>query len=237
MIRIGICEDDLEQLKVLSNMMMKISVQLNVNLSIKNFISGDGLLKFYNEGNKLDILFLDIILGEQNGMDIAVDLRHLDNNVEIIFTTTETRYILKAFEIRAYRYIIKPLQFTDIKKQLISCLESFDNKNKKLVINRNFEKIFINISDILYAETRNKELTVYTEKGAYTVFRSLRKIEEDINSNDFVRCHNTYLVNLDKIESAKNNSLIINNQKIPISRTKSKEFKIALTNFLSKKLG
>ena len=91
--------------------------------------------------------------------------------------------------MRAFRYILKPLEFNDIKDKLNTCISYIKKKVEKLLISTNYEKVLINTSDILFIEVNDKKLNIYTKKRNYTIFKSLKTIEKDINSDQFFRCH------------------------------------------------
>lgn len=92
--------------------------------------------------------------------------------------------------------------------------------------------IVLNTDDILYVEVIRKEITIYTESEKYSIKMSLKSLEDMLNGKNFFKCHNSYLVNLDKVSHIDQHFATIKNFKIPISRPKYKEFKIALTSHL-----
>lgn len=101
MLNIVICEDDLPQRLLLYNYLDKILNDICLDYDILEFSSAEELLTNYPR--KLDILFLDIQMGDLSGMDVARKIRNFDSRVEIIFTTAIAEYIYEGYEVRAYR--------------------------------------------------------------------------------------------------------------------------------------
>lgn len=120
MLKIALCEDEQLQRESIKNY-IDMSL-LNRNYEIFEFKSGEELIANYPQ--KLDILFLDIQMDKINGMDTARKIRTFDNNVEIIFITGIWDY-----EVRAYRYIIKPIDFNSFETQINLCIKEIENQS------------------------------------------------------------------------------------------------------------
>ena len=111
MIKIAICEDEKEQQELLKSYIDQIFDGLSVKYELEIYNLGEELLDSYSKD--IDILLLDIQMGQINGMDTARKIRELDDKVEIIFITSLIEYVLEGYEVRAYRYLIKPIKYDD----------------------------------------------------------------------------------------------------------------------------
>lgn len=170
-----------------------------------------------------------------SGMDIARRIREVDCNSEIIFTTAVVDYIQDGYEVRAYRYLIKPIEFNELKKHVLSCVEDISKRNENNLIIQNKGIVYkISIDSITYIEVRDKDITIHTIDQSYDIKNSLSKIEKELNEHNckFYRCHKSYLVNMNHIQYIKQNVVLVNNAEIPVSRSKIKDFKIKLANVL-----
>lgn len=233
MIKIAVCEDDKIQRENMKEYLYKILSENNTKHEIIEFESGEELLSKYPQN--IDILLLDIQMGELNGMETARKIRIFDNKVEIIFTTAVLEYIQEGYEVRAYRYLIKPIKFNEFEKQINSCITDIINrKNNYLVISQKNNLNRIEISSILFIETKigKRELIVYTKDGIQYVKTTMNKIEKELEKHNFVRCHSGYMVNLCEIEALNQGMVIIKDNQIPVSKRKIKEVKEKLTNVL-----
>lgn len=234
-LNICVCDDEILHRSILRESLIKTLDEESLDYQLIEYCSGEDLLDNYNKNN-IDILFLDIQMNELSGMDTARKIREFDKNVEIIFTTSIAQYVFEAYEVNAYRYLIKPLEYEEVKKQLKFCISEYLSKNSMVSIESNKETIIFPIGDILYAEVIRKEVTIYTESKVHTIEISMKRVERKLLNYSFFRCHHSYLVNLKKINELKNKSIFINDLEIPISRAKYKDLKIRLTNLLGNSL-
>ena len=100
------------------------------NYEVLEFVSGEDLLSNYP--NNIDLLFLDIQMNGLNGMDVARRIREFDNNVEIIFTTSVLDYVCEGYEVNAYRYMLKPIEYNIFKNNMGKCIENIIKKKTKI---------------------------------------------------------------------------------------------------------
>lgn len=230
MLNISICEDEKIQADELEKMIQEKLNNINIDYSIQKFSSGEELLNAYSEDT--DIIFLDIKMSKLSGMDTARKIRKIDKNVEIIFTTALQEYVFEAYEVRAFRYLLKPIDKELLFNYLELCINELNSRNKKICLKNKSDMIVLNTDDILYVEVIRKEITIYTETENYSIKMSLKSLEDMLNGKNFFKCHNSYLVNLDKVSHIDQHFATIKDFKIPISRPKYKEFKIALASHL-----
>ncbi|WGX75226.1 response regulator [Paraclostridium bifermentans] len=154
MIRIAICEDEKDQQELLEGYINEAFKSLSLQYKLDIFSSGEELLERYSKD--FDIVLLDIQLGEINGMDTARKIRILDNNVEIIFITSLIEYALEGYEVRAYRYLVKPVKYENLKDNIISCIKEVEIKNKYIIVKEQGNQIKLDINEITYIEVQKK---------------------------------------------------------------------------------
>lgn len=237
MIKIAICEDEKVHQELITKNLQKLFNELSLDYEVYLFNSGEQLLENYPED--IDIFLLDIQMNELSGMDIARKIREIDKNtVEIIFTTSLIEYVQEGYEVRAYRYLLKPIEFKDIKKHITACIEEIHmKKDKYLVISNKYDNYKIKIDTILYIEVQNKDITIHTLDSDYKVKMSMNKIEKELKEYSFFRCHKSFLININFVENVKQYIAILENgQEVPVSRYKFKQFKTVFLNSLRKVL-
>lgn len=235
MIRIAICEDEKEQQELLKNYIEKIFEGLSIKYSLDMFNSGEELLENYSKD--IDLILLDIQLGEINGMDTARKIRVLDNNVEIIFITSLIEYALEGYKVRAYRYLVKPVKYDDIKENIINCIKELEIKNKYIIIKKQGNQIKLDINEITYIEVQKETITIHTVNEIYKISGTMNNIEKEIDCSRFFRCHKSFLVNLEHIKIIKQYVAILeNNEEVPVSRYRFKETKDKFFDLIEDKL-
>ncbi|GAA0865710.1 LytTR family DNA-binding domain-containing protein [Paraclostridium tenue] len=233
MLKIAICEDEVKQQEILEQYIDKILTEITKDYEILTFISGEELLENYPEN--VDIFLLDIKMDKLNGMEIAKKIREIDKKeVEIIFTTSLVKYIQDGYEVRAYRYLLKPIKFDDLKKHLTSCIKEINEKKENyIVVNGKNDVYKINISHITYIEIQNKDMTIHTIDKDYNIKMSIDKIEKELSIYNFFRCHKSFLVNISYIENIKQYIAILENKdEVPISRHRFKETKVRFLSYI-----
>jgi len=175
---------------------------------------------------KIDLIFLDIMMPEMTGMQFLKSLT--SNHPQIIFITSEKEFAVEAFEYEVTDYIIKPIseerflkavyRAAEIHNASISSRES--KKNIFVRVNGNFVKI--ELSQISYIEALADYVMIYTTGPRYTVHLKMKTIEDYLSSVSFARIHNSFIVNLEKISKVEDNTVIIDQKVIPISRARFK---------------
>ncbi|CEN93828.1 LytR/AlgR family response regulator transcription factor [Paraclostridium sordellii] len=235
MLNIVICEDEIEQQEILKDYLEQILNEINRKYEILIFNSGEALFNNYPEN--IDIFLLDIQMDGLNGMEVARKIRQIDKKeVEIIFTTSLIEYIQEGYEVRAYRYLLKPIKLEDLKKHIILCIEELTkNKESYIAVNEKNNTCKVKISEITYIEIQKREMTIHTINEDYTINSSMSKLENELSKYNFYRCHKSFMVNIDFIKNIKQYIAILDNkEEVPISRYRFKETKSRFLSYLGR---
>lgn len=232
MIRVAICEDEREIQLLIEDYIKEILKSINVEYEIQKYNSGEELLEC-NLKN-IDILLLDIQMGQLNGMDTARKIREVDNKMEIIFITSLIDYIQEGYEVRAYRYLLKPIKLEELEKHVLTCIKEIEkNKNHYILIKNKSNTYKIYSNEIKYIEVQKKDMRIHTINKTFDVKYSLEKIEKDLNSDEFVRCHKSFIINLNYVENIKLNTAILESgEEVSVSRYRYKDVKERFLKFL-----
>ncbi|CCL16398.1 LytTR family DNA-binding domain-containing protein [Clostridioides difficile] len=231
MYRIVICEDDITQIAFLRECILKSLEGISSQIELFEFNSGEELLETNLEG--IDIFFLDIKMLQLTGMDVAKIIRETNDTSEIIFITSIVDYIQEGYKVRAYRYLLKPIDFGDLNESILSCISDIIKKRENFMLIENkgiINKILIN--SIMYIEVRKKVLTIHTKNDTYYTKNSMDKIELELEKYNFFRCHKSYLINLEYIQFICKNTVVINGKDIPVSKYRMANLKKKLTYVL-----
>jgi DNA-binding LytR/AlgR family response regulator len=231
MINIGICDDELHYRSKIKDILKEILSSYPINCNIYEFSSGEELLNDYPKD--LDILIMDIQMKRINGMDTARKIREFDENLEIIFMTSFAEFMQEGYEVKAYRYILKPINERKISKNILPCInEMMKKRNNYLTINVKNYVDRVKIDSIIYIETDRPNILIYTHDNMYTTKMSISKMEKILSEHGFFRCHNSYIVKLKLVESMNGNTVVVDGKSIPISKYRVKDLKLAITNIL-----
>ncbi|WP_131067818.1 LytR/AlgR family response regulator transcription factor [Clostridioides difficile] len=231
MYRIVICEDDITQIAFLRECILKSLEGISSQIELFEFNSGEELLETNLEG--IDIFFLDIKMLQLTGMDVAKIIRETNDTSEIIFITSIVDYIQEGYKVRAYRYLLKPIDFGDLNESILSCISYIIKKRENFMLIENkgiINKILIN--SIMYIEVRKKVLTIHTKNDTYYTKNSMDKIELELEKYNFFRCHKSYLINLEYIQFICKKTVVINDEDVPVSKYRMADLKKKLTYVL-----
>ena len=234
MIRIAVCDDSPEFLQQAVNMVERWSEESEVPAEIYRFDNGDALLA-KNAVTHMDIIFLDIIMPLQSGIDTAKELRQSDKAVKIIFLTSSPEFALDSYEVKAQDYLLKPVTYEKVKETLTECSHTFEEEPKNIVLKTAFGYQKLYFHDMEYAEAQNKRVVFYLRTGkTVESAESLHSLEDRLCLNDgFFKCHRSYLVYLPNVDHFNMTEIITKSgRSIPIARGYGKAFKEAYFAFV-----
>ena len=177
--------------------------------------------------NHLDILFLAIHMQQISGLEFA---KVVPKNVKIVFTTAFKEYAIEAYKVNAFDYLLKPVTYERL-AQLLNELSSMrPAATDELVIKTSFGYHALRLSDIEYAEARNKHVVFHLRDGRdIEALESFRSVEDRLEQNAvFFKCHRSYQVNLRNIDHFDRTDIVMRSGAcIPLSRSCKQGFQDA----------
>lgn len=231
MVKIAFCDDDLSVLKELCDLLERYCVDRNRAMEHKAYGSPLDLLSEMERGTRYDILFLDILMPGENGIDTAAEIRSFDNNVKIIFLTSSSEFAVQSYAVGAYFYQLKPIWKESFFCLLDSVLSTCEQEQSASLILRCKNGITrIELNQLEYCEVIHRTLFFHLHSGK--VLESIGNMDEMSNKllpcGGFFRPHRSYLVNLDYVQSLSYRAITMSClTEIPIPRGKYQEVKNA----------
>ena len=204
MLNFVVCDDNFQVLNRLSKMLESIFINNNIDAKIGLQAQEANDVINYVEHNKVDVLILDINLkSETNGCDIANIVRQKNKDLYIIFTTGHLEYALMAYKYKTFDYLPKPITEEKLEETINRLVDDMKNSPKKF-IRLNNNKTIINEDEINYIKKDGMKLVFCTDNRNYEAYSSFSKIENCLPDN-FVRCHKSYIANVNKISDINYN--------------------------------
>lgn len=234
-LKIAICDDNEEIISKLNKIVQNHMKVKCIKYEIFTYIYPKPLL---DSKDKYDIIFLDIDLGDENGIEIAKKIREYDKNVKIIFATSYTEYMSKAFSVHAFSYLTKPFKDEDVILCLDEAISYLETPKKSVKINlpTNNGDILIECDDIIHIESIARQLVITTTKTKLmttTYNTNITKLLNLLPADEFKSPHRSFIVNLNYINAIKGHELnMCDGVIIPISKNKVLEFRKEFNNFL-----
>jgi len=242
--------NELKKIKVLI-----IDDELPARSLIKTFLSSDNQFEVIGEVAdgfsavkeintlKPDLIFLDIQMPKLTGFEV---LELLEYQPIIIFSTAFDSFAVKAFEQNAIDYLLKPYNSLRFKSALVKAKEKIENQNisakeeitkinefvknqiqiiERITVKKNSKIFIIKSEDVYFFEAQDDYVLFYTEKEKFIKDFTMKFLDEHLDSNNFVRIHRSFIVNLnfiDKIEQFEKESYYVfmkNNSKVKASKS------------------
>ena len=230
---IGICDDIPEYVNQLTQYVNNYFWDLNIKPKVMAFSSGKELLECKDE---IDILFLDIELGDYNALNLVKDYRSKYRNTLLIIVTSYEQYLDDAMDLDILRYIDKPLEKERIFVALDRAVERINN-GKICICDKSNHIYHIKKRDIIYIESYLKRVYIYTNNDTIVANISLKDLKEKILSTLYFACpHNSYVVNLNYLKLYSRAKIIINvgnkTVDIPVSSRHQTDFRKAYLNYM-----
>ena len=193
-------------------------------------------IQFLNSGEPVDLLFLDIDMPGLSGLDF---LKLVRVKPIVIITTAYPQYAINGFELGVIDYLLKPISMNRLetainkaKKWLFLKEHDLDEKgnNDFLYVKSNgrYEKILF--SKILYVEAANNYVFIHTAEKRFITYHTLKGIEGQLPSGEFVKVHKSYIISRSHIDSIKGSEIVINEIHIPLSRNFKDNFQKEVIN-------
>lgn len=229
MLKIAFCDDDLEILKELGILLDKYKKERDEDLTCTVFQSPLELLAAIEKGFSFDILFLDILMPGENGIETAKEIRQYDNNMKIIFLTSSPEFAVQSYTVGAYFYQLKPVWEESFFRLMDAVLAECEKKKKNSLILRSKDGITrIDLQQLEYCEVLGRKLLFHLENGA--VLESAGSLDDLAGQlmqySNFFRPHRSFLVNMEYIQNISSRSIkMVNDAEIPIPHGKCSEIK------------
>lgn len=229
MLNICLCDDDRNVLNYYSNRICEISDKNNYVLKIETFMSGESLIFEVEENpNRFNIIIIDIIMKNIDGIETTKILRKYGYTGIIIFLTSSKEFALDSFKVEPLNYILKndsDNRFNDI--FLKAAIQVYKNSNKNIIISTKTKSKVINLDMIVYMESLNKKVILHKVSGESEEINCVFKdIYDKVKNNGFIRCHKSYVVNMRYIQTFNKFQCMLQREIIvPIGRKYSQDFK------------
>jgi len=235
MIKIAICDDSEYIRKQNEDLIVKYSIQRDLDCSIKQFETGEKLLEAVDE---FDLIFLDYQFEDKgaDGMEIARRIRGRNSDVTIIFLSAYTNVVFETFSVSAFRFLVKPLEEAKLFEAMDAYVEGL-KKDNQIRVKASGAEFVVKEGRIAYLEADDKTCVLHfiDNKGDVTSTETLSALEEKVSGDSFFRCHKSFLVNMKHIDSFTHSDITLQNgMRVPVSRQKYKPFCEAYTDFLTR---
>lgn len=186
---------------------------------------------------RFDLAYLDILLQDINGIDIAKALTKVNPLCLIIFVTNYKEYVSDAFTLKVFQYLFKPFDEKFFYHELHRAYQKYKTLSAFYPINTTEGKQYVQPTKIMYIETYYKTIFIAHEHDIYkSHIKNLQYLKTFFHEYDFVQTHQSYYVNMNYIQKIQRHYLILHNGlTIPISLSKLPKVQNAFYTFIMEK--
>ncbi len=220
--RIVICDDDDGCCSQIEKWILEYEKQKNINIEVEIYNSAEALVKHIENGYVFDGIYLDIELPKKNGVELGHIIREkMDATViSIIFISGKTQYCIELFELEPLNFHQKPLLKEWIEKDLDKIVKRRGENAKTITYKERGLQRSIFVKDVVYIASDGNLLDITLSNGEIVTIRgSFSSISDGYEMECLIRCHKSYMVNLNHVSEYKRGWLFINNgKKIPVGK-------------------
>ena len=210
-----IIDDETKARSVMKTMLTEFFPEINSVITANNLVNG---VKSIRENNP-DIVFLDVQMPKLTGLEL---LELVEENPHIIFTTAYDAYAIKAFDLNAVDYLLKPFSKERFNKALDKVFEKIEGTTKtnnvtqlknhiaenkvldKIVVKSNSNIHVIPLAEVIYIESEDDYVMIHTNKGKHLKHQTMKFYEQQLDANKFIRIHRSFIVNVSEINKIEN---------------------------------
>lgn len=233
MLRIAVVDDEAEQRELIERFLLRFAREQKREIRVDTYCNAFDFLALFDQ--RYDAVFLDIQMPDANGIQVAEEIRAVDQRVKIVFITNLGQYAVQGYAVRAMDFIVKPLEWEGFNEKMLRFCRDYDEEQPRFITIHNADGLVrLRTDRIVFAEIVNRKLHVHTLDGDYSVYESLTDFEKSLGDDKrFFRCHTSVVVSLMYVERVTGNSAVVPGGEVPVSKQKRAAFMRALTNQLA----
>ncbi len=224
---IAVCDDESAVCEYLRDRITDLLAKWDIDGKVFVFNDGEPLASAFESGQAdFNLIFLDITMKSCDGLCAAKRIRAVDKDVMIVFVTASAEYVFSGYEVRAFRYILKPELMNGFPRVFKECVDEITHSgDARYVFQSGSESTSLPVRDILLFESNKRIITLKTVSGReYTFYGKLDEVEQTLKKQDFVRCHQSFLINATKISSLMPSSAVLSDGTVvPVSKHRARE--------------
>lgn len=226
---VAVCDDERVWQEKLEKLLKEYSAEKHIDVFISYFSDGVSLVE---SGRKFDIIFMDYQMNTLNGIEAAQKINELKNDSVIIFVSAYTDVALDTFEVKAYRFLAKPIN----RKKLFKAIDDYRaemDSDHFLIFKTHEGTIRLKVSEIVYVEALGSHSKIHTIKSDYEIFINLKAIQNKLPEDKFFRCHKAFLTSFMHIQSHSNTAIRYDDgSTVYISRNYLPKFRKAFEEYI-----
>lgn len=191
---------------------------------------------FLTAKQHLDLLLMDIDLGDGSGIELAKGAKHADSGTCVIFVTAHPEYVEESFEVEPVYFLVKPIRPDSFHRAMDRAMERLaaERQESRLTVTFQNRVSAVALRDISYNEFSVRSATIHAGTRVLRTYEKLSSLQQRVDSR-FIQCHKSYLVNMDYVIGFQGNALeLCGGVEIPVSQSRAKVTRETLLHHLTR---
>ncbi|MCL1883102.1 MAG: LytTR family DNA-binding domain-containing protein [Defluviitaleaceae bacterium] len=236
MLKVAICDDEHWQIDILAGYITALAGTYP-NMEYHVYRSGLDLSEHYQRAQVedfYDIIFLDVEMGNCNGLDIAAKIRETDNRVLIAYITKHEKFMHDCFETYPISYLIKPVAQEKFNALFERAYKKLHEKRDTFCFRHQHDWVRLFTDNIIYFDCYKRKTVIYTTDKTYEYYETAKDVYARLNKDKFVMVHNSYIINMAHILELEREWVRLQDEEgtvLPVSGKRSKEVKDTFLSF------
>ena len=237
MYKVALVDDEAVCTETITEYLNKYREENGTEFYIRSYSNALDFLNDFTKKPDFDLIFLDIEMPNFSGLELAKEIRTLDETVGIIFITNMGQLAIKGYEVSALDFIVKPVKYFNFSLKLNKAISRLTRKfDKEVVIDMPNGKTKLLAGKISYVEVDKHYLIYHYGDQLLRTRGTIKNVEEELWAYGFLRCNNYTIINYRYIASYKGSTVILNDgTEVLISRPRKAAFLEKLGSYLGDK--
>jgi DNA-binding LytR/AlgR family response regulator len=217
MTRILICDDNSDDLREVYSITEEFYSNADKSLpvapcSILKFNDPEKALEYIEDGNKIDIAVLDVLMPRMNGMELAMEMRKLGFSGYLIFLTSSNDFAAQSYSVKAFSYILKPAKKREVSEllEIIEKMRQAEDRNG-FPLSRKSGIRFVLFTELMYIEAMNHQLQFHLIDGEIiNTYATLKEYSQLLSDKpQMCKPQKSFIVNLDYVRNFENSAIFM----------------------------
>lgn len=235
MLRVAIVEDNEQEAQLLTAYLKRYGKEKDVDIEPTHFKNALLFLQQYR--GEYGIVFMDIDMPMLNGIDAARRLREVDPKVVLIFVTALARFAVNGYEVNAFDFVVKPVQYNLFVTKLTRALKEISTEKRTSLLIKSGEKtVRVYADEVLYVDIHNHVLSFHTQRETVETRGTMKDVVEALNENSFAMCNKSCVVNLMHMQMVDGDDVVlVSGERLQISRPRKTAFMQQIADYYGNK--
>lgn len=220
--KLAIVDDNITEQEMILSTLQMYETKKDVSLEISTYSDGSSFLSTYTLGDH-DLIFMDIYLKEESGIEIVRKIRQIDSKVLVVFLTSSAEHIFEAAPFHFFDYILKPFECDQIFHVLDEAFGMLPESGPELSFEYRSFDVHFPLSKIQYIYSNNHEIVIHTTNGNQSFRLPFYEISDRLSDPRFLLCNRGIMLNMDYIKTMQSDYFEMTDDKCFPIKTKGRK--------------